>query len=432
MSIMDRLRSIFAQRVTKPSSDDLQSSPGWSHRADAGVHVNEDSALNVSTSWACGTLIARSIAGLPAQVMARRGAEIADGDQVLVDHPVEGLLQREPNADMAAFPFKEAMVLQAIFHGNGYAEIERDQTGRPHALWPIHPDRIRPMRDMNAAAALYYEVNNGTGGTTDLPAADMFHLRGPSLDGLVGMSLISYARHTFGLAIAQEQFAGSFIRNRAAPAGILTVKQAISADGLARVRAEVEQLYGGPRRAGRTAIIDQGTEWKSVSVSPADAEFLAQRRFSVEEICRWFGVPPQKIGDTSKQTFANFEQANLNFLSDAVSPWISRFEQECDRKLFRTIPGRARPFVRLDASAIVRTNLEAQYRSFALGRQWGWLSVNDIRRKINMDPIGAEGDVYLTPMNMEPVSDPPPDDQPVEPSEPAPARRRSTALVRVK
>jgi hypothetical protein len=148
-------------------------------------------------------------------------------------------------------------------------------------------------------------------------------------------------------------------------------------------------------------------DWQALSLTQQDAQFLEQRRFSVEEICRWFGVPPQMIGDTSKQTFANFEQAGLNFLALAILPWVVRFEQEANRKLLAQSAGRRRPFLKINTAAIVRANLEAQYRAFALGRQWGWLSVNDIRWLIDMEPIGPEGDVYLQPMNMEPVSETP-------------------------
>jgi HK97 family phage portal protein len=227
------------------------------------------------------------------------------------------------------------------------------------------------------------------------------------------LSPISYARETLGVAVAQRQFAANFIHNQAAPSGILTVKPGITPDGMKRLRGEVETMYTGARKAGRVMIADDSIDWKPLGVTPADAEFLAQRRFTVEQICRIFGVPPQMVGDTSKQTFANFEQAGLNFLALAILPWVTRFEQEANRKLFaRAVGRRPQPFVKLNTSAIVRADLERRNRSYALGRQWGWLSANDIRRLEDMEPIGPEGDVYLLPMNMEPLPPPVPGDSP--------------------
>jgi HK97 family phage portal protein len=164
----------------------------------------------------------------------------------------------------------------------------------------------------------------------------------------------------------------------------------ISADGFKRLKADFDQMNRGPKQAGKVFYGDGDWEWVQLGVSPQDAEFLQQRRFSVEEICRWFGVPPQMVGDTSKQTFANFEQAGLNFFTLAIMPWGVRFEQESNRKLLPRV-GSRRPFLKLNTAALVRANLEAQYRSFALGRQFGWLSVNDIRRLIDMEPSGPEG-----------------------------------------
>jgi HK97 family phage portal protein len=423
--MFDALARIFARRQVQPPPEERRSVLAWPARSDAGIFITEDVALGCSTAWACGTLIARSIAMLPARVMAPRGPDEADGNERLPDHPVEALLHREANPEMSAFQFREASLLSAIFKGNSFAEIERDQLGRPFALWPLHSDRVTVYHDSNSNA-LGYEVDNGANGKVTLEARNVFHLAGPSLYAPVGMSLISYARQTLGVAIAQERFAGNFIRNQAAPSGMVKVKN-ITADGFKRLKAEFDQINRGPKQAGKVFYGDGDWEWVQLGVSPQDAEFINQRRFSVEEICRWFGVPPQMVGDTSKQTFANFEQAGLNFLTLAISPWVVRFEQEANRKLLAR-PGIRVPFVKLNTAAITRANLEASYRSFALGRQWGWLSVNDIRRLIDMEPIGPEGDVYLQPMNMTPIGETPADDQQTTEGD----QQRATALRRVK
>lgn len=392
---------LFARRQSEPPKHEPGHVLYFPARSEAGVVVTEDAALSCGPAFACGALIARSIAMLPAHVMVPIAG--GDGSQALPDHPVADLMHRAPNEEISAFQLREMLLLSAIFKGNAYAEIEVDEFGRPQKLWPIHPDRVEVCRD--ESGRLVYEVDNGAGEKVDIPAANMFHLAGPSLCGPIGMSLISRARHTLGLAISQERFAANFIRNAAAPSGIVKVKNNISADGLKLVRAEVENLYKGPRKAGKIMIGDQDWSWEQIGVSPQDAEFLAQRKFAVEEICRWFGVPPQMVGVQDKQTLNNYEQAGLQFLTLAVLPWVVKFEQEANRKLLTQRSARGRPYLKINTAAIVRANIEAQSRAFAMGRQWGWLSVNDIRRLIDMEPIGPEGDVYLQPMNMEPLGD---------------------------
>lgn len=399
MSFFDRVRGIFAARQAPPPMPQ-RASIAWPMRADSEVWITEEAAVSCGTAWACGSLVARSLAMLPADVM-QPGAKAGDGNQHLADHPVEALLNREPNPEQTAIAFREQLALCALFHGNGFAEIEWDILGRPLALWPIHPSRVETIRDDEGGLA--YAVDTGRAKVT-LPAENMLHIAGPSLDGILGLSLISYARNTLGLAIAQERFAGAFIANAGAPSGILRVKGNISDEGLKRMRSEVDTLYRGPRQAGRVAIVDATTEWEQVGLSFLDAEFLAQRKFSVEQICSIFGVPPQMVGSLEKMTFANAEQAALNFLTLALLPWAVRFEQEVNRKLL-TRPGRRVPFLKLNTSAIVRADIERRNRSYALGRQWGWLSVNDIRRLEDMPPIGPEGDVYLQPVNMEPAEE---------------------------
>lgn len=398
--MFDRLRSIFASRKAPPAKTGDR---GWyfTHgRSDAGVYVDDDTALGISAVWACVNLISRSIAMLPWHVYAPRSSDPAEGNERLPNNSVEWLLLREANPEMTAARFRQAMLMSALLHGNGYAEIERDIVGRPYALWPLQPRRVQPLRDENGA--LYYQADNGTAvGKVNLSPADMFHIAGPGHDGVCGLSVVTMARNSLGLAIAQERFAGSFIRNGAAPSGIIKINGGISDEGMTRLRGQVEQLYTGSRRAGRVALLEDGMDWTQLGMDLGDAEFLAQRRFAVEEVARWFNVPPQKIADQSKTTFSNFEQANLAFLTDGLMPWIVELEQEANRKLFRrALSGRGQPFTKINFAAIVRADLQKRWQAYGMGRQWGWLSVNDIRLLEDMEPIGPEGDVYLVPTNM--------------------------------
>lgn len=406
--MLDWIRTVFAARKTEPAKYE-QHVHSWPVRSYAGPAIaTAEQAFGVPEANAAGGLIARTVAMLPAHVLAARGADEADGNQRLRDHPVEAIFGRQANPETSGFRFRESLLLSTIFYGNAFAEVERTTAGGVFALWLLHPDRVSVCRDPDTSE-LYYEVTNDGGGKVAIPSADMLHLAGPSFSSPVGLSLISYARHALGLAVAQDQFAGSFVRNQAAPSGMLTVKGTIREEGLKRLRAEVEQMYTGAGRAGRVIIGDDAVDWKQIGVSPQDAQFLEMRRFSLEQIARIFGVPPQLIGDTSKATLNNYETAGLFFLQLAVLPWVTRLEQEINRKLFaEPIRGRARPFIKFNTAAVVRADLAKRYQAYGLGRQWGWLSVNDIRKLEDLEPIGEVGDAYLTPLNMQPSDAPAP------------------------
>jgi HK97 family phage portal protein len=416
MGILDIFRRRRAEpapqieaRATEPVDSELRHALIGPFRSDAHVLVTEENIEGNSTAMACATLCARAIAMLPAHVMAPRSADAADGNERLADHPVAALLSTSPNADMTGFRFREALLMAAQFHGNAYAEIERDTAGRPVALWPIHPARVEPDRTDDGEKV--FKVHNGHAAPPAVLAeADMFHLCGPSLDGQTGLSVIAYARQSLGLSIAQERFAASWLANAGAPSGLIKLGRNMSDTAVNRARAEIEARYKGPRQAGKMVIGDADWDWKQIGMSMMDSEFMSQRRFSIEEICRFFNTPPQLIGDTAKQTFANYSEAVLHYHATGLLPWIVRFEQEANRKLFRRVPGRRQPFLKLNASAIVRADIEKRTKAYALGRQWGWLSVNDVRRLEDMEPLGPEGDVYLQPMNMEPAGAEPPDD----------------------
>jgi HK97 family phage portal protein len=364
--------------------------------------VSQEQAFQNDTAHACGSLIARSIASMPARVLVPRGASEGDGNERLVNHPVELLFCREANPELAAFQFTEMALLSTIFEGIFFAETERDQLGRPLALWPLRAERMDVYHDPQSLALQYY-YRNSTQGVVTLDPHDVFHLAGPRIYGALGMSVISYARQSLGVAIAQERFAGNFARNQAAPSGLFKVSSAISEDGFKRFKAAAESLYKGWRNAGRPLFADGDWDFKPITINPADAQFLDQRKFSVETICRWFGVPPQLVGVQEKQTLNNFEQAMQQFVTYTIGPWVRRIEQEANRKLLdRSAAGR-RPFLQIDTHSLVKANTQAFYQSLAFGRQWGFLSANDCRTLLGLEPIGPEGDIYLQPLNMEPA-----------------------------
>lgn len=319
-------------------------------------------------------------------------------------HPADWLLHVAPNSELSAYTFRETLLFWALTWGNGYAEIERDGSLRPIALWPIEPDRADPQRD--AAGALVYEVRNSGTGRATIPARDMFHLRGPGWNGLKGYSPIDLARESIGLGLACQKFGGAFFGNGATPGGVIEAPDTLelSPDAKNILLKEWNQVHRGPGKYGKVTYLDGGMKYKPISIAPESAQFLETRQHQVLEIARWYKVPPHKIYELTRATYNNVEQHQIEFLTETLVPWIVRLEQEADAKLLGPYQ-RGRLYTKIKPEALLRGDIKTRYEAYALGRQWGWLSINDVRELEDMDPIPDGGDEYLTPLNMREAGD---------------------------
>jgi len=388
-------------------------------RQQAGVVVTEQTALTFGAVFAAMRCISEDIAGLG--VRTRRKSASGKREE-LIDHPATRMLTR-PNMEMSGFTLRETLQSHALSWGNGYAEIERNARGRPVALHLLTPDRVTPRR---IDGRVVYQVSNfGMGPDTFLEAADMYHVHGLGYDGLVGYSVISMAARTIGVGIAGDEYGASTYQNRSVPSGVLKYPKTLDDDGKENIRKSWEHLFKGPRNASRVAILEEGMEYETLGLPPGDVQFIQNRNFQIEEIARWFRVPPHKLGHIMKATFNNIEEQNINYVQDALLPWTNRHEAEAERKLLAPAE-RGRVQVKLNLNSLLRGAIEKRTESYVKGRQWGWLSANDVRAWEDLDPLApAVGDVYLTPMNMIPTellaenarakSAPPPSGSPGEP-----------------
>lgn len=386
------LDRILGARSSSPSTPAYGASWFSSPRAAAGVNVNEDTALSVSAVFGAVKVISETVALLPwrhyRQGDARR--------ELLAGTDVDVLLHRHPNGEMSAFPFREYLIACALLHGNGYAEIERSRSGAAIALHLLHPERVEPKR--TTGGVLFYEVRNENGSVAGVPARQMFHLRGPTKDGIVGRSVLSLARESLGVAIAAEKFAGGFFGNGAIPSLFIEQTEAapkLSKEGAENMLESFERRHKGPGKAGKAALLEQGYTIKPVGIPQKDAQFLETRKFSVTEVARWFRVPPHKIADMERATFSNIEEQERNFVNDAVIPWSARLEQEAAFKLLT----RADEFTLLDVRGLLRGKNEDRAKYYTQLRDLGVLSINEIRELEDMNPIEG-GDLRLVPLNM--------------------------------
>lgn len=367
-------------------------------QSDAGVVVNEATALQSSPVWAATRVISEGVACLPLKLYER----IDNGRRVAAEHPLYSLLHDQPNKNTPAMPFREALQAHALLWGNGFAEIERDVLGRPLALWILPPQCMTTEQDDEGAP--YYIYRHPKYGQTVYEARDIFHLRGLGFDGFQGYSVVSMARESLGLTVAAEKFGAKFFGQGARPSGVVTLPGHLSDEAFARLKRDFAETHSGVSNAHRVAFLEQGMQWQTIGIPPEDAQFLQTRSFQIGEVARWFNIPVSKLRDSGGANYASLEQENMAFLSETLRPWLIRWEQEISAKLLLPHEKPAMYAEHL-VDAILRVDLAARYNAYAIGRNWGWLSVNDIRAKEGMDPVDG-GDVYLQPLNMQPLQAP--------------------------
>jgi len=363
-----------------------------------GITVTNGKAMTLSAVYACVRILAESLASLPCVVYER----LPRGKQRALQHPVYQLLHNRPNPEMTPLQFIETLQGHVGLTGNAYAEIEWNGRGQPIALWPITPDRVA-VRRVNGAKQ--FMVNLPDGSNVILKSGDMLHIPGFGYDGLVGYSPIGLMKQTLSVGMAAEEFGARFFGNGSRPGGLLTMApgQKLSNEARTRLKAAWEQAQGGLSNAHRVAILEEGLTWQKTQIDPDDAQFLETRNFQVTEICRIFRVPPHMIAQLDKATFSNIEQQSIEFVTHSIRPWAVRWEQALNFELFSE-QAQGQYFTKFLMDSLLRGDTASRYAAYAVGRNGGWLSANDIRELEDMNPLpGEEGEVYLVPLNMVPA-----------------------------
>lgn len=397
--MFDRFRSSFgrllnARQVSAERQPEIRLITFGDATLAVPLHRPEE-ALKVSAAWRCVSLISQSIAMLPWHIMRR---EMDGGSTRAALHPVERLLSSEPNPEMTAFSFKSTLVSHVLLYGNGYAEIERDVSGRPVALWPLAPDRVEPYR--TPEGALVYRVMQPSGGIAYLKPEDIFHVPGLSWDGVRGYSVLEVGATTLSAAAGMDRFAGAYFAQGMRPGGIIKTPGKFSPEAVKNLKEHLRETSQGWRNAHMPLVLDAGMEWQQVSSTPDDAQFLDTRKFAVNDICRWFGVPPYLAFHADAQPRSNVETQSREFLTYGLMPRITPMEQEADRKLFvapRTY------YSKMNVNAFQRGDAATRAAFYREMRNMGVFTVNDILRAEDMDTIGEEGDVRVMQMQYQPI-----------------------------
>ena len=354
----------------------------------AGQFVSPDTATGLPALHACIQLISESLASLPLAPYRRTD----DGGRIVdTAHPLYRVLHDQSNAIQTALEFREQLVASCLMTGNGYALKVLDGRGAVTELLPLHPSYVAPEKLVNGRVR--YVVTSERGGTERYTQDEVLHLRYRSKDGFTGLSPISIARETIGIGLAQQDFESSFYKNGATIGGALKHPQRLTLDQISSIQSSFEQNYGGTSNAFRMIILEEGMEFQPMSVSQQDAHFVESRKLTLEDIARIYRVPPPAIGILDRATYSNITEQSRSLVMHTLRPWMVRIEQAMNASLL-TVDGRRTHFIEHNAEGLLRGTQKDRYDAYQVGRVWGWLNVNEIRRRENMGNIGPGGDVY--------------------------------------
>lgn len=394
------IKSLFGFGQTRDKPVDKAADAGYSFlfgRTTSGKPVNERTAMQTTAVYACVRILAEAVASLPLHVYEYQD----DGGKKLVhDHPLYYLLHDEPNPEMTSFVFRETLMSHLLIWGNAYAQIIRDGAGRVLGLYPLLPDKMDVQRDDRGNIYYVYSRNSDENpmfkeyGDIRLKAEDVLHIPGLGFDGLIGYSPIAMAKNAVGMTLACEEYGASFFANGANPGGVLEHPGVLKDPS--KVRESWNSVYRGVNNAHKIAVLEEGMKYQQIGIPPEEAQFLETRKFQINEIARLYRIPPHMVGDLDKSSFSNIEQQSLEFVKYTLDPWVIRWEQSLQRSLL--LPGeKGKYFIKLNVDGLLRGDYQSRMNGYAVGRQNGWFSANDIREMENMNPIPDEqgGNLYL-------------------------------------
>ncbi|MFH6687460.1 phage portal protein [Cellulosimicrobium funkei] len=362
----------------------------------SSVVVTPERSLQVASVYGAVRILSEAVASLPTGLYKR-----TPGYRTRIEsHRLADLLLEQPNPAIDAGEYWRTAMGWMMLRGNGYVFVERNGSGDPKHLWPVSPASVKVKRRGDGGLAYeltpdedseYVPVKKGY--TTK--RGEMLHYRAFGL-GTEGLSPIGMARQQIGISFATTSYIGGFFARDASPGGVVSVDGELTETQYSRLTEQWRSLHEGFDSSHKLAVLEGGAKWEKTTLSPADAQFLEVYKLSRQEIAAIYGVPPHMLGDLERATFSNIEQQSLEFVMHSLRPWLVRLE-----RVTRSLLG-ADEYLRFNVNGLLRGDITARTAAYAQGRQWGWLSANDVRREEDMDPIDG-GDEYLVPLNMLPA-----------------------------
>lgn len=370
----------------------------------SGQEVTWRTALQATTALACARVIADGLAQVPFKLYRKDGQARSEA----VEEPLSALVSGAPNEYQTSYEFREQLALHLVFCGQAFVFVNRLGSGRIFELLPFQPQDVT-VKQAKTGWGREYIVRAGDT-NVPIPSKSMWHIRGPSWDGVIGLDGVKLAREAIGLSLATEEHGARLFSNGAQPAGILYTDGSTRLDKEQRtaLRRSWEDTYGGGGNAHRTAVLWGGMKWQSIATNNEQAQFLETRRFQVEEVCRAMRVMPIMVGHADKSaTYASAEQMFLAHVVHTLMPWYARVEQSADLALLTPAQRKGGLYHAFNASALLRGDYKSRQEGLQIQRRNGIITTDEWRAMEEMNPVGAAkgGDILVVEANMQPLKD---------------------------
>ena len=366
-------------------------------QSSSGKTVTVDSAMQLSAVWSCVRIISTSVAGLPLGVYQR---EADGGRKDARGFELYDVIHTSPNEDMTAFQFWQAMVAAMLLRGNAYAEVHR-VANRVVALDFLLPSRVDLELDDDGRITYWYKPRKGP--RRQIERQNMLHIPAFSLDGRVGLSAIRYGADVFGAAMSADDAANGTFKNGLLPAVAFKVDRVLRPDQREEFRDYIKQVSGA-LNAGRSPVLEQGITPESIGINPVDAQLLESRTYSIEEICRWFGVPPWMVGktDSGSNWGTGLEQQMIAFLTFSISSITNQIQQCVNKRLLTPVERRSY-YVEFSLEAFLKADSAGRAEWYSKMTQNGIMTRDECRVKENLPRHGGNAAVLTVQTNLAPI-----------------------------
>lgn len=388
MGTLDLLREIYGNRVSK-----------------AGPTISLENAFKVSAFFACLKVLSQGIAQVPFKLF--RETQVDGLTKILQarDHPLYDLAACQPNDWTTSFEFRETLAMHVAL-GNGYAFKNKGVGGKILELILLNPGQVKKVQ--RADYSIVYEVTGKSGAVQVFPADSIWHVKGPSWDGLAGMEILSLAREALGLSISTEETHSKLHAKGVRPSGTYSVEGNLNKEQYAELKKWIDKEFAGAENSGAPMILDRGAKWFSQAMSGLDAQHLETRKFQIEEVCRFFGMMPIMIGYSDKAaTYASAEQMFLAHVVHCLSPWYSRIEQSADAYLLTKKERAQGLYLKFVAAGLLRgaSKDRAEYFAKALGSGGSpaWMTQDEVRALEEFNPMGGAASALPIATNVPPA-----------------------------
>lgn len=395
MSLLRSLRPSAAHNVWTDPSAWQGFVMGAGSPSSAGERITPGTISTLAAGHACIDVVSSDIAKIPFKLRQTVGR----GSVAVKDNRVQVLIHEEPNPETTPIVFWKTLVADRLGWGAGYGEIIRTRGDEADSLWNIHPSRVRRRRDKDGT--LWFEVLRDNHDRDRVEAADMIEIRAPR-----GVSVVRVGAESFGRALAEDRFSASWLGQAISPSALLTTPDDKTKEQRDNIRADWNEHMAGASSAGKMAVLDGAWTFQPLAMSPSDGELLASRQYSVEEVCRWFRVPPEKVyRNMNTAGWAARENINIAYVTDSLMPHYVEIEQEVGRKLLTPAERSDGLFVRFVVQGLLRGDMKTRVTYYRMMQMMGALSPNDIAELEDRNGMGPAGDVKLLPLNLAPVAD---------------------------